>query len=276
MYCIISPQIKIHTEILRDAGDISVSSAIPLRHRSHYVLETIFWSLFSFLVLLATLVYDALKSPCLLRRKITLGLVCSTHISCCIWCWNLMDVFPFSLPSRWIAAVNVSGAQVKALHLHAVLMVFNPILCTAFKECIIFLFKSSWLNPRINVINSACVEVEQLAAWYCPGGFNLIFLFSKSLCASPLSTQPTGLCREKCGMWGWLPLPCFAFEPLLWGLFIESFWGKKVTGELWCQVQNKTAAISLDTVPLKCQIVNFLRGRMSFLGIPPGVKESQF
>lgn len=126
-------------------------------------------SLFSFLMLPATLVYDALKSPCLLNRKITLGLVCSTHILSCIWCWKLMDDFPFRLPSRGIAAVNVSGAQVRSLHLHAVPMFFNPILCTAFKYAL-FLFKSSWLNPRINAINSACVEVEQLATWYCPGG----------------------------------------------------------------------------------------------------------
>lgn len=192
-----------------------------------------------------------------------------------------MDVFPFRLPSRWIAAVNVSGAQVRSLHLHAVPMVFNPILCTAFKYAL-FLSKSSWLNSRINAINSACVEVEQLAVWCCPGGFCIcgfsrISPFSKGLCVyPPLTTQPPGLCREECGMWCWLPLPYCAFEPLLWGLFIESFWGKKVTGELWCQVQNKTAAISLDTVPRKCQIVNFLRGRMSFLGISPGVKESKF
>lgn len=37
-------------------------------------------SLFFFLILPATLVYDTLKSPCLLNRKITLGLVCSSHI----------------------------------------------------------------------------------------------------------------------------------------------------------------------------------------------------
>lgn len=188
-----------------------------------------------------------------------------------------MDVFPFRLPSRWIAAVSVSGAQVRSLHLQAVPMVFNPILCTAFNYAL-FLFKPSWLNPRINAINSACVEVEQLAAWCCPGGFcicgfNHIFLFSKGLCVyPPLTTQPPGLCREECGMWGWLPLPHCAFEDS----FLSHFGAKKVTGELWCQVQNKTAAISLDTVPLKCQIVNFLRGRMGFSGISPGVKESKF
>lgn len=128
-----------------------------------------------------------------------------------------MDVFPFRLPSRWIAAVSVSGAQVRSLHLQAVPMVFNPILCTAFNYAL-FLFKPSWLNPRINAINSACVEVEQLAVWCCPGGFcicgfNHIFLFSKGLCVyPPLTTQPPGLCREECGMWGWLPLPYCAFE----------------------------------------------------------------
>lgn len=184
--------------------------------------------------------------------------------------------FPADELQLWMSVVPQSDPSINMLSPW-----FLTQYCALPLNYALFLFKPSWQNPGIHAINSACVEVEQLAVWYCPGGFcicgfSLIAHFSKGLCVSPSPLIPPGLCREKCGMWGWRPLPHCAFEPLLWGLFIESFWGKKVTGELWCQVQNKTAAISLDTVPLKCQIVNFLRGRMSFLGNSPGVKESKF
>lgn len=256
--CKISPQIKIHTEILRNAGD---SLAISLRHQSHYVLETsaIFFSLFSFLILPAALVCDALKSTRLLSRKITLGLVCSTHVLSCIWCWKLMDVFPFRFPRRWIAAVNVSAAQVRSLLVHAVPMVFNPILYTAFKYAL-FLFKFSWLNPRINAINSGCLEVEQLAAWYCPGGFcicgfSLISPFSKGLCVYlPLSTQPPALCREECGMWAGFLFPTVPLNLSFEDSLLSHFGGRRWLESSYVKYKIRLQPYHLILFPLNAKL----------------------